>query len=171
MTTIISIGNGGGNIADSIRKNAMGFEDTQFIYCDTKAEALASHGNSNDAKLSLASDMTEFPDIFPKGCETVIVLATLGGQTGNLVAPLAVKKAKEAGIKRIIGAVTLPFDFEGEERGIRAREAAKEMAPSCNEMLIRENEELKKTFSDFNFITAFNYADIDMTKSLEEILL
>lgn len=37
MTTIISIGNGGCNVADSIRKNAIGFEDTQFIYCDTKA--------------------------------------------------------------------------------------------------------------------------------------
>lgn len=144
MTTIISIGNGGCNVADSIRKNAMGFEEAQFIYCDTKAETLASHGGSNDAKLLLPVDMTAFPDIFPKGCETVIILATLGGQTGNLGAPLAVKKAKKVGIKRIIGAVTLPFNFEGEEHGIRAREAANNMAPSCNEMLSRENEELRK---------------------------
>ena len=171
MATIISVGNGGCNVADSISKNAMGFGDAQFIYCDTNAEALAEHGRSNDARLLLSPDMTEFPDIFSKDCETLIVIATLGGRAGNNVAPLVAKKAKEVGIKRIIGAVTLPFEFEGEEHGARARKAAKALSGYCTEMVVRENEELKEKYSDLDFSAAFNFSDIDMAKALEEILL
>ncbi len=170
MTTIISIGNGGCNVADSVRKNAMGLGDARFIYCDTNAEDLAKHGKSKDARLLLSSDMAEFPDIFPKGCETLVVIATLGGKTGNHIAPLATKKAKEIGIKSIIGAVTLPFGFEGEQHGTHAREAAKQMAENCHEMVVRKNEDLAKTYPELNFVTAFDYADIDMAKTLEDII-
>ncbi len=117
MTTIISVGNGGCNVADSISKNAMGFSDAQFIYCDTNAEALAEHGRSNDARLLLSPEMTEFPEIFSKDCETLIVIATLGGKSGNRVAPLVAKKAKALGIKRIIGAVTLPLNSKERNTG------------------------------------------------------
>ena len=171
MTTIISVGNGGCNVADSISKNTMDFGNAQLIYCDTNAKALAEHGRSNDAKLLLSPDITEFPGVFPKDCETLIVIATLGGKSGNLVAPLVAKKAKEMGIKRIIGAVTLPFVFEGEQHYAQAGEAAKSMAEHCHEMVIHENENLKKKYEDLNFFTAFKFADLDMAQSLGEIII
>ena len=44
MKKIIAVGNAGGNIADSIRKQGIGVRDAEFVYYDTDTESLYKHG-------------------------------------------------------------------------------------------------------------------------------
>lgn len=56
MKKIVAIGNAGGNIADSIRKQGIGVGDAEFVYYDTDKESLYMHGRETDTHILLPEE-------------------------------------------------------------------------------------------------------------------
>ena len=60
---VLAIGNGGCNIADSIRKRCEKLGDAQYMFCDTDVEDLHRHGKAGDKFIALKSDETCLADV------------------------------------------------------------------------------------------------------------
>ena len=69
------------------------------------------------------------------GAHMVFVVTGMGGSTGTRVAPVVAKLARDSGAF-VIGAVTLPFAFEGSQRLDRARKGVERLQPTCNNMIV-----------------------------------
>ena len=76
MKKIIAVGNAGGNIADSIRKQGIGVRDAEFVYYDTDTESLYKHGKKEDTHILLPKEANaeEHFDASLNGVDTLIIL-------------------------------------------------------------------------------------------------
>ena len=64
-------------------------------------------------------------------CDTVFILAGLGGRTGSWMSSAVARAAREAGAM-VFAFVTLPFDCEGSVRFSKARQALERLAGFCD---------------------------------------
>ena len=76
-----------------------------------------------------------------EGADLVFVLAAMGGGTGTGAAPVIANLAKQAGALTI-GAVTRPFEFEGEQRAIHAETGIERMRRYTDALAIIPNQRL-----------------------------
>lgn len=126
--TIISVGNGGYNLAtDLIKANI--FPEAKLFVCDTDEQQLKQNGEKASRTFlldktryvySVSSKKTGFVShIIDESSETVIVCATLGGMTGTKYAPLIALEAVLRG-KFVCTLCSLPFAYEGPRKRTRA---------------------------------------------------
>lgn len=169
MISVIAIGNGGCNIADSISKQCCSLGDARFIFCDTDGDSLHKHGNAGDEFIVLNQDDACFPDVIPAGTNSVIIIVTLGGKTGCKFAPLAAAQAKKVSVENVIAIATTPFAFEGEDKCAKALKTTAELSDICDKTIIQDNETLLSTCSELNLLTAFECADKAMTEAIEKL--
>ena len=168
---VLAIGNGGCNIADSIRKRCEKLGDAQYMFCDTDVEDLHRHGKAGDKFIALKSDETCLADVITADVNTVLVVATLGGETGSKFAPIAAAQTKKSGAKNVIAISTAPFAFEGENKRARAQKAAVELSDVCDKVILQDNEKLIADDPELNILTAFEYADKAIADSIETTAL
>lgn len=154
MKKIIAVGNAGGNIADSIREQGIGIEDTEFVYLDTDKESLYNHGEKTDhhIHLSNAEAVKDFTDEIIEGLDMVIVTAGLGGATGSQCSASIGCAAAKAGIKTT-AFVSLPFFFEGEKKNVKAIECLERLKDVFDEVFVQENDHLYGGFCMGEFDT------------------
>ena len=76
-----------------------------------------------------------------RGVELVFIVVGLGGGTGTGAAPVVASFAKELGVK-IICVVTMPFEFEGENRRHIANDSLEKLKHHANYVVIFENEDI-----------------------------
>ena len=76
-----------------------------------------------------------------EGADMVFILAAMGGGTGTGAAPVVADLAKQAGALTI-GAVTQPFEFEGEQRAIHAETGTERMRRHTDALAIIPNQRL-----------------------------
>ena len=81
---VLAIGNGGCNIADSIRKRCEKLGDAQYMFCDTDVEDLHRHGKAGDKFIALKSDETCLADVITADVNTVLVVLLVAKQAANL---------------------------------------------------------------------------------------
>ena len=77
----------------------------------------------------------------------VFVTAAMGGGTGTGAGPLVAKISREMG-KLTIGIVTIPFYFERRPKIIKALKGLDEMRSNVDALLIINNEQISKVYSD-----------------------
>lgn len=169
ITAVIAIGNGGCNIADSIRKQSGRFGDAKFIFCDTDVDRLHRHGEKGDEFIALNLDADCFSDVIPADTNTVFIVATLGGTTGSKFAPLAAIQAKKVGARNVVAITTTPFCFEGEDKCAIAQKTAAELSYICDRIIIQDNEKLISDYPELNILTAFQYADKALSDAIEKL--
>lgn len=146
--TIISVGNGGYNIATDLR-NAGIFSDAKFFDCDTSEKDLEKISDSADKtfllkrlSVKLKSNLTYLvTDIVKETAENVVVVASFGGMTGSTYAPLIALEALKEG-KYVSSIITMPFSFEGEDCKKRANSAWHAIIAASNFTLFQYNEKL-----------------------------
>ena len=166
-SVVLAIGNGGCNVADSIRKRCEKLGDAQYMFCDTDVEDLHRHGKAGDKFIALKSDETCLADVITADVNTVLVVATLGGETGSTFAPIEAAQTKKSGAKNVIR----PFAFEGENKRARAQKAAVELSDVCDKVILQDNEKLIADYPELNILTAFEYADKAIADSIETTAL
>lgn len=151
--TIIAVGNGGYNLATDLIAAGL-FPDSQLIVCDTNEKELEKHSaNATETILleklggKVKSDDTPIvEDIVAKASDSVIICATLGGMTGSKYAPLI---ALEAILKSkfVCSFFSMPYEFEGEQKTKRAKNARMQLIASSNFAVQQNNDRLKEVKS------------------------
>jgi cell division protein FtsZ len=78
------------------------------------------------------------------GSDLVFIVTGLGGGTGSGAAPIVAQIAKRQGAL-VIGTVTYPFPFEGEERAIIAQRGVAQLRNWTDTLIVIPNERLLKS--------------------------
>ena len=134
---IIAVGGGGGNIISDLVGWGIGI-DTAVV------------------------DNTEQPDIdalLNEEIRTVFIVTCLGGEYGSAVAPQIAAECRKRKL-RTIGVATLPFEFEGAVKALRAKDAANELAKNCDSLNLVHNEIMLKGDQTIAVNEAFKGVDI-----------
>lgn len=91
----------------------------------------------NNSNIELIRDDEDIEKIEEKlqGIELVFITGGLGGQTGQTIAPIIAKIAKDTSAFTI-GVVTKPFDFEGKERHQCAEDTLQELKKVLDNVIV-----------------------------------
>jgi len=172
---VIGIGGGGNNAVNYMFRQ--GIKDVNFVVCNTDAQALEN--SPVGVKIQLGPSLTEgrgagnkpeigrkaateniddVMDILSKNTKMVFITAGMGGGTGTGAAPVIAKAAKELGILTV-GIVTLPFQFEGNQRLNQAIQGINDLKEHVDSLLIINNEKLREMYGNLRLSQAFGMAD------------
>ena len=152
--TIISVGNGGFNLAtDLIKANI--FPDAKLFVCDTDEQQLKQ--NSEDADQTFLLDKIDsvssknrglVSHIIEESSDTIIVCVTLGGMTGTKYAPLIALEAILRG-KFVCTLCSLPFAYEGPQKRTRAEKVGLQLCVASNLLIRQDNNQLSALKEEF----------------------
>ena len=151
--TVIAVGNGGYNLATDLIAAGL-FTDAQLIVCDTNQKDLEKNSANVTETFILeklrskvkSGDTPLVEAIVAKASDAVIVCATLGGMTGSKYAPLIALEAILKG-KFVCSFFSMPYEFEGEQKTKRARNAKMQLIVSSNFAIQQNNDRLKEVHS------------------------
>lgn len=151
--TVIAVGNGGYNLATDLIAAGL-FTDAQLIVCDTNQKDLEKNSANVTETFILeklrckvkSGDTPLVEAIVAKASDAVIVCATLGGMTGSKYAPLIALEAILKG-KFVCSFFSMPYEFEGEQKTKRARNAKMQLIVSSNFTILQNNDSLKEVHS------------------------
>lgn len=151
--TVIAVGNGGYNLATDLIAAEL-FTDAQLIVCDTNQKDLEKNSANVTETFILeklrskvkSGDTPLVEAIVAKASDAVIVCATLGGMTGSKYAPLIALEAILKG-KFVCSFFSMPYEFEGEQKTKRARNARMKLIVSSYFAVQQNNDRLKEVAS------------------------
>ena len=151
--TVIAVGNGGYNLSTDLTAAGL-FTDAQLIVCDTNQKDLEKNSANVTETFILeklrskvkSGDTPLVEAIVAKASDAVIVCATLGGMTGSKYAPLIALEAILKG-KFVCSFFSMPYEFEGEQKTKRARNAKMQLIVSSNFTILQNNDRLKEVHS------------------------
>lgn len=148
-------GAGGAGLALLPQLQAAGVLNSEYVVVDSPAppvmpgtarievskNLLGGHGShwSEPGKVELEGQARAVREQCAN-CETVFVLAGLGGRTGSWMSAAIAREARAAGAA-VYAFVTLPFDCEGSVRFSKARQALERLVASCDFVFIQPHED------------------------------
>jgi cell division protein FtsZ len=172
---VCGIGGGGGNAVN--RMIAAGMKDVEFISINTDAQALKASPAS--VRLQIGSSITAGlgsgakPTVGNKaanedrdriaevlaGADMVFVTAGLGGGTGTGASPVVAEIARCTGALTV-AIMTLPFQFEGQERMANALIGLAELEKHVDTLIVVPNDRVAALCgNNMSFLNAFRQAD------------
>lgn len=147
-TTIITIGNGGYNIAADCIESGI-FSDYKLIVCDSDAADLKRNSGSADCSFLLNGSVDKFSlkdnalikPIVNEVTDRIFIFAALGGWVTRInILPLVM--ALDVPRKFIWSVFSMPSDFEGKEVNKRAS-ITRQLLWACTDMfLVQYNNKL-----------------------------
>lgn len=144
--TIITVGGDGYNLAVDLKEAGL-FTKAQFTVCDTDENSLKEHSKIAEKSYLLERFgnqrvyISKVEPVLKDTADTIIICVTLGGQTGSKYAPLIALNAILKG-KKVYSLLTLPFEYEGENRSKLARNAMMQIISSSNFTIRQLNDKL-----------------------------
>lgn len=160
---VLGVGGAGGNAINNMIDK--GLDGVDFIALNTdiqdlernKADMKVQIGRNTTLGLGAGMDETkgskaveesreEIEQII-RGSDMVFITAGMGGGTGTGGAPAVARIAKATGAL-VVGIVTKPFDFEGEDRLNIAEDGLKRLKQEVDSCIIIPNERLLSLFGD-----------------------
>ena len=164
---IKAIGVGGGGIHAVNHMYLQGIEGVTFVVSDTDRHQLIDSPVRN--RVLLRPDTThrsaaeesesEIAALFDDDTKMVIIVAGLGGETGTDVAPVVARIAREKEVTLTVGIVTIPFQFEGANKILKALDGIEEMRKHVDAMFIIDNQCLTEIYNDLDPSNAFAKSD------------
>ena len=186
---VVGVGGGGGNAVTHMYKE--GIHNVSFVLCNTDIQALEHSDVPNKlvlgytitqglgagskpekARMAAEESQEDIKSMLNDGTQMVFITAGMGGGTGTGAAPVVAKIAKDMGILTV-GIVTIPFNFEAEDKIVQALEGVERMSESVDALLVINNECLYSLYPGLQFSNAFGKADDTLTtaaKSIAEII-
>ena len=183
MIKVIGVGGGGCNAVNYMFREKV--EGCSFIVCNTDRQALdgspvpvkihigdnalgAGTDPAKGRKAALeAHDQIE-KVVLGEDTQMLFITAGMGGGTGTGAAPIIAKMAKDKGVLTV-GAVTLPFENEGENAMSRAIDGIHELVKNVDSLLIINNEKLYDFFGSHLVHEAFPKADEVLSTAVKGI--
>lgn len=135
---------------------------------DAQTHGLGAGGNPEVGKLSAEEDIDKIRTILSDNTRMAFINAGMGGGTGTGAAPVIARIAKEMNILTI-GIVTIPFEFEGKRKFEKAKLGLEEMRKNVDALLVIDNRQLVKIYSDYRLDNAFAKADEILSEAIKSI--
>ncbi|MDR0799381.1 MAG: cell division protein FtsZ [Dysgonamonadaceae bacterium] len=185
LIKVIGVGGGGGNAVSHMYREGM--KNVSFAICNTDNQALLT--NKVPVKLQLGPQTTKglgaggAPKVAQKAAEEsvgdikkllsdetkmIFITAGMGGGTGTGAAPVIAQVAQEMDILTV-GIVTIPFNFEGEDKIYQALLGVEEMSRYVDALLVIDNERLLDIYADLDIDNGFQKADDILTVAAQSI--
>ncbi|MBD5324919.1 MAG: hypothetical protein HDS02_08885 [Bacteroides sp.] len=169
---ILAIGNAGGNIIDTIRREAKSSElkAAKYVYADCDERDLHRHNADTSQSTLLKNENEAFPAEIFKGVENLVIVAGLGGNTAAEFTELAAAAAKDSAVKSLIVVATMPFHFERENRISSATLAVQRLSELEDvKTVVFNNDDLMSKYPNLNFFNAFETADKEIMHIIENL--
>lgn len=181
---VVGVGGGGCNAVANMYREGM--ESVKFAVCNTDSKSLSANpvptkimlGNSGlgagadpeKGRQEAESNIEDIKRLFDDSTQMVFVAAAMGGGTGTGAGPLVAKVAREMG-KLTIGIVTIPFYFERRPKIIKALRGLENMRSNVDALLIINNEQITKVYSDSHISVddSLKLADLVMSNAVRSI--
>lgn len=178
---VVGVGGGGNNAINHMYRQ--GIKGVSFVNINTDRQALKASpvptklqigpglgaGNRPQVALDLAEKASgEIDSLFDDDDEMVFITAGMGGGTGTGAAPVVARVAKERGLLTI-GIVTIPFNFEGQKKILKAIAGADEMSKYVDALMVIDNERLTEIYRDLDLLNAFAKADDTLLMAAQSI--
>jgi cell division protein FtsZ len=164
---VIGVGGGGSNAVNYMHNQ--GIHGVSFAVCDTALQDLQK--SPIEYKIQLGKMLTKGlgagskPEVGcmaagesideikamlnPETTSMVFIVAGMGGGTDTGAALVIAKTAKDAGILTV-AVVTIPYEYEQQERYKAARQGIEELKPCVDNFLIINNENISKLYGNLN---------------------
>lgn len=170
-TMLLAIGNAGGNILETIRRESKhtALKDARYVFADCDVSDLSKHDSDGCSSILLNFENMPFPtDIF-ENVEKLVIVSGLGGKTATKFTELAAMAAKDVGVGSVNVVSTIPFIFEGDNRVRLATSAAQRLAEIGGvNVSIFNNEDLLAKFPNLDFFNAFEAVDREIMQIIEK---
>lgn len=181
---VVGVGGGGCNAVANMFLDGM--ESVRFAVCNTDSKSLSTNpvptkillgksglgagADPEKGRQEAESNIDEIRSLFDDNTKMVFVTAAMGGGTGTGAGPLVAKISREMG-KLTIGIVTIPFYFERRPKIIKALKGLDEMRANVDALLIINNEQISKVYSDSHIYVndALKLADNVMGNAVRSI--
>jgi cell division protein FtsZ len=186
---VLGVGGAGGNAINNMIEK--GLDGVDFIALNTdiqdleksKAEFKIQIGRNTTLGLGAGMDDTkgakaveesrEEIEQSVRGCDMVFITAGMGGGTGTGGAPAVARIAKATGAL-VVGIVTKPFEFEGNDRLLIAEEGLKRLKQEVDSCIVIPNEKLLTVFGEeITFDNSFRKVDdvlYNATRGISDII-
>lgn len=187
LIKVVGVGGGGGNAVSKMFTSGS-VAGVSFLLCNTDEQALrrssvkdkimigptvtkglgagAKPERAREAALESKDQIREA--LLAGETRMVFITAGMGGGTGTGAAPVIGKIAMEAGLLTI-GIVTIPFIFEGMAKINQALEGVRQMRESVDALLVINNQELLRVYTDYTVDEAFTKADDTLSNAARGI--
>jgi|JI10StandDraft_1071094.scaffolds.fasta_scaffold209284_2 cell division protein FtsZ len=167
---LIGVGGAGGSTVDYVI--GRGLRGVEFICFNTDAQALARSaatttiqlglsglpsGSQPDTGRAAASAATATIRAAVEGANLLFITAGMGGGTGTGAAPMIARIARDMGIPSV-GLVTMPFEWEGDQRLRNAEAGLIELQANVDSMIVLHNDRVLSALGyDVTQDEAFGY--------------
>lgn len=142
MIRVVTVGNGAGNIVDQLRRNKT-YSGVEFVYCDTDAEMLNTHGVETDKHVLLTPNMERVrKDVHSDNDIATVLVCCLGGKTTIKYALEIAWELSDYSDKTFYLA-TIPSSCEGAERRANALKVFEDITTEwgkCDIAVLQDND-------------------------------
>ena len=174
-TIIKAIGVGGGGI-NAVNHVYPIIDHVTFVVLDTDRQQLMESPVPNrvlvrpdtthrDAAEESESDIVA---LFNDDTKMAIIVAGMGGDTGTDAAPIVARIAREASLLTV-GFVSIPFQFEGPQKHLKALKGVEEMRKHVDALFIIDNQCLTEIYNDLDQTNAFDTADETLATAVRSL--
>ena len=174
---IKAIGVGGGGINAVNHMYLQGIEGVTFVVLGTDSYLLDASPVPN--RILLRSDTThrsaaeesksEIAALFDDDTKMGIIVAGLGGGTGTYAAPAVARIAREKEVTLTVGIVTIPFQFEGTNKILKALDGIEEMSKYVDALFTINNQCLTEIHKDLDRTNAFAKSDETLSTTVRSL--
>lgn len=181
---VVGVGGGGCNAVANMYREGM--DSVRFAVCNTDSKSLSASpvptkillgksglgagADPEKGRQEAEENIDDIKRLFDDNTQMVFVTAAMGGGTGTGAGPLVAKVARDMG-KLTIGIVTIPFYFERRPKIIKALKGLDSMRNNVDALLIINNEQISKVYSDSHIPVdeALKLADQVMSNAVRSI--
>ena len=163
---IIGVGDGASNIINRIKKRVERIGEWILINAD-EIDLRTSAADVN-IQIEHKSDFDKITEAI-SGCDKLIVIACLGGETGTGISSVVSKLATDMKISTEV-IVTMPFKFEGRIRSQRAEKGVKALIEVADKVTVISNGDYRRD-SDRSFAETFSSIDEAILRKINKIMV
>lgn len=183
---VIGVGGGGGNAINRM-VSVMDTQSVEFVAANTDLQDLrnsvatyklqlgvnCTRGLGAGAKPNIgreaALENSDLIEEFVSRADMIFITAGMGGGTGTGGAPVIAEISREAGALTV-GVVTLPFQFEGNQRRKNAEKGVEALRDHVDTLIVIPNNNLLGMVSKrTSMVEAFNLADDVLRQAIQGI--
>lgn len=181
MIKVIGVGGAGSNAVQHMFLE--GIKGVDFLICNTDErhleacevpeKLLIGNGSGAGGNAKVAGEFAEksedrIKEFIGEKTKMLFIAAGMGKGTGTGASPVIAKVAKDMGILTV-GVVTEPFKLEGKRRLMSAAAGIEEMSKYVDSLIVINNQNLMKYFSDLDIDAAYVQVDDILKNSVKSI--
>ncbi len=178
-TIITVMGVGGGGINAVNHMYSQGIDGVTFVVSDTDkhqldespvpnrvllgANTTKGQNSCSDVEVACRAAIESESEIASliadNNTKMLIIVAGLGGGTGTCATPVVARIAREKEVTLTVGIVTIPFQFEGTDKILKALDGIEEMRKHVDALFVIDNQCLTEIYNNLDQSNAFAKSD------------